>query len=151
VEQPEKEARMGRIAALAEEHYRKFLPKTYAGLTDRATFFQNLETEAESQIDVLADRLAGEDPPDEEYNKTVGRLRSARQQAEELVMRETVLLDPATVEPEQEPEMPEDQELQTALTDFQDATAELEEQRISSQTRPPNQPDPTTPESPPKA
>jgi hypothetical protein len=136
---------MGRIAVLAEEHYRKFLPKTYAELSNPQEFFQNLEDEADSQIDDLSDRLAGEDPPGEEFLAKAARLRSARQRAEELVMRETVLLDPATVEPEQEPE---DQELQTALTDFQEASTELAEMR-SSQKRPPNQPDQPTPDSPP--
>ena len=154
---------MGRLAAIAEEHYRKFLPKTYAGLTDPATFFQNLQEDAEQQIQDLEDQIAGLDVPGEEFLAKAGRLRQARLSAEEIVMRETVLLDPATVESEREPQetgypsttdleplTPEDREFQAAMTEFQEAAEELAEQR-SSQNRPPNRLDPTTLESPPKA
>lgn len=163
---------MGRIAALAEQHYQKYLPQTYQGLEDKEAFFQNLETEAEAQIDELTDRFSEEETPspDETFEQKAGRLRSARQRAEELVMRETVLLDPATVETEDqeqetgyppsldpltppEPATPEDRQLASAMTDFQDATAEWNEQRRSQQpTSPPQSPspsDPTTPERPP--
>lgn len=152
---------MGRLATIAEEHYRKFLPKTYEGLTDPAAFFRNLETEAEQQIEALTDRLEGADLPGEDLMAKAGRLRQARLSAEEIVMRETVLIDPATVELEREPqetdypstgdplvppqpETPEDRQLALAMTDWQDAVAELAE------TRPSSRPEPTTPDSPPK-
>lgn len=158
---------MGRIATLAEEHYKKYLPKTYQGLSDPAEFFRNLETEADQQIDDLTDRLAGPDLPTETFEDRAGRLKNARARAEELVMRETVLLDPATVETERdpqetdypsttdpltppEPETPEDRELAAAMTDFQDATAELAAMPTSQQP-PPNPFAPETPDSQPKA
>lgn len=158
---------MGRIATLAEEHYKRFLPKTYQGLTDREDFFRNLETEADQQIDDLTDRLAGPDLPDETFEDRAGRMKNARARAEELVMRETVLLDPATVETERDPketdyppstdplepmeaQTPEDQELASAMADFQEASAELAEMPSSQQ--PPTNPfAPETPDSQPKA
>lgn len=158
---------MGRLATLAEEHYRKFLPETYKGLTDPATFFRNLETEAEQQIDDLADRMAGPDLPGEEFLARAARLKTARQSAEELVIRETVLLDPATVESErapletgypsttdpltpEEPQTPEDRDLAAAMQEFQDAATELAEMPTSL--KPPQNPsDSPTPGSPPTA
>lgn len=159
---------MGLIATLAEQHYKKYLPQTYQGLEDPEEFFRNLEEEAQEQIDDLTDRFSMEEtaPPDETFAQKAGRLRSARQRAEELVMRETVLLDPATVETEDqeqetgfppsldpltppEPATPEDRQLAEAMTEFQDATAEWNEQRTSQQ--PPSPSGPTTPESPPTA
>lgn len=159
---------MGRLATLAQEHYGKFLPKTYAGLTDPETFFRNLETEAEEQIDDLADRIAGPDLPNETFEEKAGRMRQARLSAEEIVMRETVLIDPATVESERDqpetgypsttdplvptgPMPPEDRQLAEAMSEFQDATAELAETRPRQTEPPKNQPAPTTPDSPPKA
>lgn len=157
---------MGRIAALAEEHYKKYLPKTYQGLTDPEEFFRNLETEADQQIDDLTDRIAGPDLPNEEFLAKAARLKTARQSAEELVMRETVLLDPATVESERDPletdyppttdplepapqMAPEDRQLSTALTEFQEAATDLAETRPSRQ--PPDPSGSPTPDSPPKA
>lgn len=156
---------MGRIAALAEQHYKKYLPQTYQGLTDREEFFRNLETEAEQQIEDLTDRLAGPDLPGEDFLDRAARLKTARQSAEELVMRETVLLDPATVETERdpqetdyppstdplvpaEPQTPEDRQLATALTEFQEAAQDLAEMRTSQQ--PPSPSGSPTPDSPPK-
>lgn len=136
---------MGRLAMLAQEHYEKLLPKTYAGLTDPETFFRNLETEAEQQIDDLTDRFADVDlNPAETFEEKVGRLKNARQRAEEIVLRETVLIDPATVETETDSQetdypsttdlaTPEDRELASAMADFQEATEELAEIRSSSQ------------------
>lgn len=158
---------MGRLATLAEEHYRKFLPETYKGLTDPETFFRNLETEAEQQIDDLADQLAGPDLPQEDFLVRAARLRTARQSAEELVIRETVLIDPATVETErapletdypsttdplvpQQPQTPEDRDLAAAIQDYQDAATELAEMPTSLQP-PQNQSGSPTPDSPPTA
>lgn len=153
---------MGRLATLAEEHYKQHLPKTYQGLTDPATFFRNLETEAESQIDDLTDRIAGADLPTEDFSQRAGRLRQARLSAEEIVMRETVLIDPATVETETQetdyppstdplslPETPEDRELVSALTEFQEAAQELAEMPTSLKPPPALSGSPT-PDFPPK-
>lgn len=153
---------MGRIAALAEEHYKKYLPETYRELMDPETFFRNLETEADQQIDDLTDRLAGPDLPLEDFAAKAGRLKSARSRAEELVMRETVLLDPATVETErspqetdypptidplvpQPPQTPLDRQLATALADFHEAATDLASMPSSPQ--PPS--GSPTPDSPP--
>jgi len=56
---------MGRLAKIAEDTYRLWLPRTYAALTDWAAFFRDLEDEARRQIEALEDSLAGPDVPGE--------------------------------------------------------------------------------------
>jgi hypothetical protein len=57
-------------------------------------FFSTLGEEAARQIADLALELAGDDPPREDYLVKVGRLNMARLQAEEIVLREHVVLPP---------------------------------------------------------
>lgn len=114
---------MGRLAEMAKRHYQEHLPTRYAAIpaTARPAFFQQIEEEAEEQIDVLADSLAGEDPPGETFEDHRARLTVARQLAEHQVIRETVLPAP-TLEPTP---VDEDPEMQRAFQDFQDARAEF--------------------------
>ena len=78
----------------AMEHWRRWLPARYATIQDPEAFFSTLGLQAESQILDLAEQLEGPDPPGEGYLEKVGRLNMARMQAEELVLREVILLDP---------------------------------------------------------
>ena len=78
----------------AMEHWRRWLPARYATIRDPEAFFSTLGLQAESQVLDLAEQLEGPDLPGEGYLEKVGRLNMARMQAEELVLREVILLEP---------------------------------------------------------
>lgn len=90
---------MGRWAAMAEDHWRRYLPNAYAQLTDREAFFAEIEEEAQRQVEDLEDQLTGTEPPGETMAHRLTRYRRARQMAEEVVIAE-VILDPP---PESDP------------------------------------------------
>lgn len=85
---------MNQYAALAERHWRRWLPSRVAAMDDPPSFFSNLGEEVAEQIEDLTAELAGDDPAGETYMDKVGRLNMARLRAEEAVLRETVLLPP---------------------------------------------------------
>lgn len=85
---------MNQYGAMAERHWRRWLPERYRAIQDPDSFFLALGEETASQIADLAADLAGEDLPGECYLEKVGRLNMARLQAEELVLAERVLLAP---------------------------------------------------------
>ena len=91
---------MNQYAAMAERHWRRWLPSRVAAMDDPSSFFSELGEEAAAQIEDLTSDLAGDDPPGETYMEKVGRLNMARLRAEEVVLPETVLLrpEPATEE-----------------------------------------------------
>jgi hypothetical protein len=89
---------MNKYAKLAKQHWARTDPARYAAIEDPETFFSALGEQAESQIQELAQRLAGPDQPGEEYLQKAGRLNMARLQAEEAVLSELVWIAP----PEQE-------------------------------------------------
>src|SRR5664279_3033690 len=76
----------------AMEHWRRWLPARYATIQDPEAFFSALGVQAESQVLDLAEQLEGPDLSGEGYLEKVGRLNMARMQAEELVLREVILL-----------------------------------------------------------
>ena len=82
----------------AMEHWRRWLPARYATIQDPEAFFSTLGVQAESQVLDLAEQLEGPDLPGEGYLEKVGRLNMARMQAEELVLREVILLEPEKAE-----------------------------------------------------
>ena len=79
-------------------HWRRWLPARYAAIQDPEVFFSMLGRQAESQVLDLAEQLEGPDLPGEGYLEKVGRLNMARMQAEELVLREVILLEPEKAE-----------------------------------------------------
>lgn len=85
---------MNQYAAMAERHWRRWLPSRVAAMDDPSSFFSDLGEDAAEQIEDLTAELAGDDPPGETYMEKVGRLNMARLRAEELVLPETVLLPP---------------------------------------------------------
>lgn len=113
---------MGRLAVIAEQHWKEHLPKAYAALKDKTAFFAEQEDEAERQIEELAETLEGEAPPDETYQQRMGRLMMARRDAESQVMREFLLPAPETTP---EPENPIDRQLDDAAAQFAQARDEL--------------------------
>ena len=86
----------------AMEHWRRWLPARFATIQDPEAFFSTLGLQAESQVLDLAEQLEGPDLPGEGYLEKVGRLNMARMQAEELVLREVILLEPEKAETDDE-------------------------------------------------
>lgn len=86
----------------------------------------SLEQERDQLIDLLTDVLAGPDAPEETFQSKAGRLMAARQSATELAAQ---LWEMPT---EPEPETPEDRALIEAMTEFQEAHAELDGQNRRS-------------------
>ncbi len=134
---------MGRIAEMARRHWQEHLPAPWAALPpDRQErLLVELETEAEQQIETLAEGLAQReapaDPATETFADRAGRLRTAQAMAESTVLRELVLVDPVTSRAELErelepgepaaPEDATDRELREAMAEFAQARMELEE------------------------
>jgi hypothetical protein len=85
---------MNQYGMLAQRHWARWLPERFASIQDPDSFFSTLGEELARQIADLALELAGDDPPGEDYLVKVGRLNMARLQAEEIVLREQVLLPP---------------------------------------------------------
>jgi hypothetical protein len=85
---------MNKYGAMAERHWRRWLPSRVAAIADPTSFFSELGEEVSERIADLAMDLAGDDPPGETYMAKVGRLNMARLRAEEMVLPETVLLSP---------------------------------------------------------
>ncbi|MBO0871811.1 MAG: hypothetical protein J2P19_00300 [Pseudonocardia sp.] len=97
---------MNRYGQLAMEHWARFLPHRYSRIENPNSYFSELGNRIQDEIEDLAQDLAGDDPPGEEYLQKVGRLNAARMQAEEQILREQVLLpaEPGTEMDETEPE-----------------------------------------------
>lgn len=107
---------MNHYGAMAQKHWRTWLPSRYAEIPDPDTYFQNLGQQVAAQVAELSTTMAGDDPPGETYLDKVGRLNAARQQAEEIVLAEEVLLPPepgADPDEIQEPEQPHHQPMDT--------------------------------------
>src|SRR4051794_1776735 len=58
---------MNKYGELAKTHWARTDPARYAAIDDPEAFFAGLGEQAESQIQELAQRLAGPDRPGEEY------------------------------------------------------------------------------------
>jgi hypothetical protein len=74
----------------AQQYWQEFLPTRYQEIEDPVEYFTRLGQQMAEQVNALALGLAGDDPQGEGYLEKVGRLRMARQQAEDQVMRETL-------------------------------------------------------------
>ena len=79
---------MNRYGAVAEKHYRTFLPTRYASITDPTDFFNELGEQISEQIDQTKWSLAGDDPVGETFMDKLGRLNMADQMARETVLAE---------------------------------------------------------------
>jgi len=85
---------MNQYATTARRHWERWLPQRFQSIPNPTEFFADLGEQVESQIEDLEVKLAGDDPPGEGYLTKVGRLTNARHRAEEIVLREMVLLAP---------------------------------------------------------
>jgi hypothetical protein len=111
---------MNHYGQMAKDHWERWLPSRYAEIPDPEYYFRSLGEQVTNQIAELWPQLAGDDPPYEGYLDKVGRLNAAKQQAEEIVLREEVPLEP---EPGADPdEMEElDEQEETSLAKSQDS------------------------------
>lgn len=85
---------MNEYGRRALEHWQRTKPQELSTIPDPEVFFSTLGETVASQVDELADRLAGPDPVGEGYLEKVGRLNAAKRQAEELVLAELVYSTP---------------------------------------------------------
>lgn len=93
---------MNRYGALAKNHWQNTDPKRYEAIENPETFFQELGEQTESEVQALAEHLAGPDRPGETYLEKVGRLNMARLQAEERVLSDLVWIAPSPLQEEPE-------------------------------------------------
>ena len=91
---------MNRYGTQAMRHWQQTDPARYQQIPDPETFFTELGEQVESEIQALADAIAGPDRPGETYMEKVGRLNMARFNAESDILREMVLI-PEPEEPEE--------------------------------------------------
>jgi hypothetical protein len=95
---------MNKYGAKAMRHWQQTDPERYQTIADKETFFTELGTVVEQEIQVRAAALAGPDRPGEAYLEKVGRLNMARFTAESEVLREMVLIaDPQDPEVDERP------------------------------------------------
>lgn len=92
---------MNRYGVLAMRHWEQHAPSRVRVMTDRVGFFTDLGVQVQAAVVDLAQSLATSAPTQETYLETLGRLRMARMQAEEIVLRELVWIN--------SPELPLDQ------------------------------------------
>ena len=98
---------MNQYAAMAERHWRRWLPSRVAAMDDPGSFFSDLGEEVADRIEDLTADLAGDDPPGETYMQKVGRLQMARVRAEEMVLPDLLLLPPEPgLDAEDYPDLP---------------------------------------------
>ena len=146
---------MNKWGKIARDHWARWLPAAYETAGDPEVFFTGLGERAQAAIEHLAGQIAGDDVPGEGYLGKVNRLAWARQQAEETVLAQMILL-----EPEQETllaEEEEDERERQAAEEFWKAeplipeTDEEAEQIIAEMTRrnPPPPGPPTAGKTPP--
>jgi len=81
---------MNKYAKLARDHWTRTDPARVQAIPNPEMFFRDLGEQVETQVQELAQRLAGADQPGEEYLQKVGRLNMARLQAEEAVLTDLV-------------------------------------------------------------
>jgi hypothetical protein len=87
---------MNEYGAMAQEHWRRWLPERYASIEDPGVFFAELGEEVSAEIAGRWAELQASagNPAGEDFTARVGRLNAMRKQAEESVLAERVLLAP---------------------------------------------------------
>jgi len=89
---------MNKYGHQAMKHWQETDPTRYAAIPNPMEFFSTLGDQVLAQVTEVSDKLAGSDPPNEQYMVKVARLNTARMQAEELVLTDLVWI----LEPEQD-------------------------------------------------
>lgn len=81
---------MSGYAEIARTWWQEQRPAELASMDDPKAFFRDLQEQIEARVTELSSSLAGPDTPGEEYLEKVGRLNSARSQAQEMALDEMV-------------------------------------------------------------
>jgi hypothetical protein len=81
---------MNQYGQMAMRHWRKYRPEQFRQIQDPDTFFTNLGEQISAEITELAAELEGTPPDGENFLQRVGRLNTARLNAQEQVLRETL-------------------------------------------------------------
>ena len=89
---------MNQYGTMAQDHWRKYLPRRYQQIPDPETYFRNLGDEVAERVDELSRALEGEGRPGEGYLQRLGRLNMARLNAESQALQELALLPEETEE-----------------------------------------------------
>lgn len=88
---------MNRYGAMAQQHWRTWLPTRYSELSEPTIFFARLGDEVEARIARETTQLASRAPAQPEtpdYLTAVGAWNAIRAGVEEQILREMVLLEP---------------------------------------------------------
>jgi hypothetical protein len=81
---------MSKYETTLRTHWVQHRPDELAGMADPVSFFSDLSRQVQSQVEELAEQIAGESRPGEEYLTRLGRLREARMSAESDVLRQVL-------------------------------------------------------------
>lgn len=109
---------MNQYGAMALNHWRTFRPRAFRQIEDPNSFFSTLGERVAAEIGQMARDLAGPDHPGEGYLAKLGRLNNARMTAEEVILREQVLVTPEDEREPTEPAEPNDETEPTDETDW---------------------------------
>jgi hypothetical protein len=95
-EEEEGARQVNQYGALAQQHWKRWRPASYAAISDPETYFTDLGEQAAGEITRLWAQMRAQDgnPPGEDYLARVARLNALRKQAEEIVLAELILLPP---------------------------------------------------------
>jgi len=105
---------MNKYGAMAQEHWKTWLPSRYATIQDPDSFFSELGIEVSDRIASLEIDLLGPDDPSEDFFTRVGRRNMARLQAEEMTLPELALLPPDSEEEDESDELRPEWQIPTA-------------------------------------
>lgn len=95
-------------ASRVQAYYETYLPSRVAALPNPSAFYRKQGKEIARQVRDLETAFAGTDSPDEDYLAKVGRLTTARKQAEEKVLGEVLFsLTPEPGTEDKEPPLPQ--------------------------------------------
>jgi hypothetical protein len=99
---------VNQYGAIAQEHWQRWRPASYAVIADPGTYFTGLGEQAAGGITRLQVQMRAQDgnPPGEGYLARVARLNALRKQAEEIVLAGLILLPPEPGANEDDPAAP---------------------------------------------
>ena len=99
---------MNQYGAIAQQHWQRWRPASYAAIALPRTYFTGLGEQAADEITCLWAQMRAQDgnPPGEGYLARVARLNALRKQAEEIVLAGLILLPPEPGTSEDDPAAP---------------------------------------------
>jgi hypothetical protein len=97
---------VNQYGVLAQQHWKRWRPASYAAITDPTAYFTDLGEHAADEIASLWAQMRAQagNPPGEDYLARVARLNAMRKQAEEIVLADLILLPPEPGASEDDPD-----------------------------------------------